>query len=120
MKAYLVNPATRCITEVQYTGDVSSLYALHDINAFDSDEFNEHRDAVVSDAEGHMNGAGERHGYFRIAPGHEPIAGIALVIGTAANGAVAAPVITHEALLDSVEFIQSINVQARHFHYTAA
>jgi len=41
MKAYLIDPSTRRITEVQYTGDVSTLYAFQDISSFASAEFNE-------------------------------------------------------------------------------
>jgi hypothetical protein len=119
MKAYLIDPSTRRITEVQYTGDVSTLYAFQDISSFASAEFNEQRDAVVYDDDGDMNGAGERLGYFRVAPGREPVAGLALVIGTANNGAAVAPAITLAALLDSVEFLNALNVGERHFQCVA-
>ena len=119
MKALLVDPSTRRIHEIQYTGDVSTIHALRDITEFGSEEFNEQRDVVVSDHQGAVNGTGERLGYFRIAPGHEPIAGLALIIGTATNGAAAAPNIKLNELLDSVEFLTSINVDERHFQCAA-
>ena len=79
MRAYLIDPFDKTVTEVDYSGDFKDIYKFIGAACFDCARFSEHNnDAAYVDDEGLFK-AGQA--FFMIGEYHTPLAGKALVLG---------------------------------------
>lgn len=101
MKAFLIDPDERSVTEVDYSGDYRQIYTLIGAECFTAAEFNEFGDVVYVDDEGLMKGPTS---FFIIEGYPQPLAGKGLVIGTDEEGDSQAPSTDLEWLQSNVDF----------------
>lgn len=88
MQAYLIDPAERTVTRVDYDGNYKSIYKLCDYDCFTTVEV-DNRDALFVDDEGLLKGAVYQWTGFR---GYaQPLAGKILVLGTDEEGESTSP-----------------------------
>lgn len=64
MKAYLIDPVKREVTEVECGKGIKAIYEHIHASGFDVVTVNNHSDGVYVDDEGLLNGAGARYGGF--------------------------------------------------------
>ena len=103
MRAYLINPFAREVTEVDYDGDFNQIYGfLGGVRCFTCVTINQEGDGVFIDDEGLFNGDNE---FFSVAGYPEPLAGFGLVLGCDPEGESCAPSLTLETLRDRVKFL---------------
>ena len=106
MRAILINPQDRTITEVEYTGDYKNIYKHIEASCFDcvriGDE-NEH--TIFVDDEGLLNGKARDVGMFRY-DGDFPayLAGKALILATDDEGESVAATLTLDYVKEKVAF----------------
>jgi hypothetical protein len=105
MKAYLINPNDRKITEVDYTGDYTNIYTHIGADTFDVARFGE-SDCVYVDDEGLIKGP--VYQFFAIHGHPQPLAGKGLVLGTDAEGESVTPSCTLAWLKANVYWIESL------------
>lgn len=93
MKAYLIDPKEKKITEVNYGGDWRTISQHCGCNTLDMVRLNDQHDSVYVDDEGLLNGAAERDGVFMLTfaspvgePRCVPLAGKGLVLGHDSQG----------------------------------
>ena len=103
MKAYLIDPFTQSITEVEYSGDYKQIYSLIDADLFTCADINEFGDTVFVDDEGLINGKPQE--FFLVADYPTPLAGKGLVLGTNQEGESVEPSITIDQLRANVDWI---------------
>ncbi len=103
MKAYLIDPFTQSITEVEYSGDYNQIYSFIDADLFTCADINEFGDTVFVDDEGLINGKPQE--FFLVADYPTPLAGKGLVLGTNQEGESVEPSITLDQLRASVDWI---------------
>lgn len=86
MRAILIDPSAKTITEVVYTGDYQNIYTHIGAYSFDIVHLNNKGDTVFVDDEGLINGKVHIGGMFRYA-GDNPayLAGKGLILGTDAE-----------------------------------
>lgn len=86
MKAILINPQDKTVTEVDYSGEYKQIYKLIDAMCFDAVRINGSETIYVDD-EGLINNKGETVGFFYV-KGQHPIAlaGKGLVLATDSRG----------------------------------
>lgn len=115
MKAYLIDPATHTIKEVEHNGDYKQIYTLIDADCFDVARINDKGDGIFVDDEGLLNDKGHTVGFFRVGndQGAHILAGKGLVLGCNAAGDSISPRITLEALRSMVDFVQPIRMAGR-------
>ena len=103
MKAYLINPFAREVTEVDYDGDFNQIYVFlgDGVRCFTCVTINQEGDGVFVDDEGLFNGDNE---FFSVQGYPEPLAGFGLVLGCDPEGESVAPSLTFEELRDRVKF----------------
>ena len=102
MKAYLINPFAREVTQVEHSGDLEQIYGfLGGVRCVTCVTINQEGDGVFVDDEGLFNGDNE---FFSVAGYPEPLAGFGLVLGCDPEGESVAPALTFEALRDRVKF----------------
>jgi len=106
MKAYLIDPVTRTVTEVEYSGDYQQIYKLIDCDTFTCVDLNEHADTVFVDDEGLINGKCTE--FFLLRNYHQPLAGKGLVLGTNDEGDSVSPSITLDQLKSQIDWVPSI------------
>ena len=106
MHAYLIDPFTQTITQVEYSGDYQEIYKLTDCDTFTCVGINEFGDTVFVDDEGLINGKPQE--FFMIANYPDPLAGKGLVLGTDDEGDSVSPSITLEQLKAQVDWVPSI------------
>lgn len=121
MKAYLIDPFEKKISEVEYDGNYKSIYTListqsNPVDIFTCVELNEHQDTVFVDDEGLLNNTETQH-YFKL-NGHL-LAGKGLVLGTNDEGDSVTPFVSFEKFQtqNKIEFLghQKINHEALGF-----
>lgn len=78
MKAYLIDPFAKTITEVEYSGDYRDIYKHIDADLFTTAMFNEFDDTVFVDDEGLFK---EGQEFFVVSGYPQPLAGKGLVLG---------------------------------------
>lgn len=83
--AYLIDPAARTITPVEYDGNYKSIYELIGATTFDVVRV-ENDDCIFVDDEGLINGNGQRNGFWTYGEYPQPLAGKGLVLGTDEEG----------------------------------
>lgn len=101
MKAILIDPFAKEITEVEYSGDFQDIYKLIDCQTFDCVTFNQAGDGVFVDDEGLYD---ETKEFFKF-PGMQPLAGKGLVLGVDPDGESISPSITLSAMKEMTSFM---------------
>lgn len=105
MKAILVDPFARTITEVEYTGDYTNIYEHIQAQAFDVVRINRKGDAIFVDDEGLING-NENQQFFGWIGYVNPIAGRGLILGTDDEGESISPSIDIETAKQHVIWLE--------------
>lgn len=106
MDAYLIDPFTRTITQVEYSGDYQEIYRLIGCDTFTCADINEYGDTVFVDDEGLINGKPQE--FFLVADYPQPLAGKGLVLGTDQEGESVSPSITLEQLKARIDWVPSV------------
>ena len=103
MKAYLIDPNNRKITEVDYTGDFRNIYTHIGAECFDVARFGE-TDCVFVDDEGLIKGP--VYQFFAVQGYPAPLAGKGLVLGTDEEGNSISPSIDLAWLKSNVYWVE--------------
>lgn len=85
MKAYLIDPVKREVTQVECAKGLDAIYKRIHASIFDVQTVNDHGDSLYVDDEGLLNGAGARYGGFiwTFDSGRRyPFVGYGLMLGT--------------------------------------
>lgn len=102
MLAFLIDPSTKSITEVNYTGMLRDIYEHIGASLFCTYNLNSVGDTIYLDDEGLMN----KKPFFKLEGCKNPLAGKGLVLGTDLQGVSISPVTeTIESLEDKITFI---------------
>lgn len=101
MRAYLIDPGAKEVTEVDYNGDYRHIYEHIDATLFDAVPINKFGDVVYVDDEGLL---GKRLPLFTLRTYHQELAGKGLVLGTNGEGGSVPPHISLDDLRDMVVF----------------
>jgi hypothetical protein len=102
MRAYLIDPALRTVTEVEYNGDYKTIYDLIDCRTFQIIHLDE--DCVYLDDEGRFK---PQPHWFILGIFPEPLCGKALILGQDEEG-------------DSVEPKMSVERATAYVHFVSA
>lgn len=106
MRAILIDPLTKSITEVTYTGDYRNIYTHIGADCFDCVRLGDkNENTIYVDDNGLNNGAGHRIGMFRV-EGRNPayLAGRGLILGTDNSGESVATDLDIEELKTRIAF----------------
>ena len=117
MKAILINPFTRSVSEVECSGDIQEIYDMLNCGTFTVATFyNPSGDGVFVDDEGMLaDPAGM--GFFYLPELYpQPLAGMGLVLGCDEDGNSTAPVTPLEEIAGLVEFYTHAEVYERIRH----
>jgi hypothetical protein len=79
MKAFLINPFDKTVSEVDYDGQLESIYRLIDASPFSTVNINDQGDVIILDDEGLYR---ETQAFYTIEGYVTPLAGRGLVLGT--------------------------------------
>lgn len=108
MRAILIDPFERTITEVDYNGDFHQIYNLIDAQTFDAARVNDVGDAIFVDDEGLISGKVQAFFGFRGYP--QPLAGKGLLLGcTLENGESADTTYTIEEAHEHVVWLSLVD-----------
>lgn len=113
MKAFLINPETRTIEQIEYTGNWRDIYPLIDCDCFTTMDIDGSNTVFVDD-EGLLHG-GERH-FFVLGEGYQPLCGKGLVLGYDEEGETVEPSITLEQLQSRVTWPTEFELFLQHLH----
>jgi hypothetical protein len=102
MNAYLIDPFTRTITEVNHNGDYREIYKLIGADCFDVVYLNRANDCCYIDDEGLYV---EDQKFFLYHGFGQPLAGKGLVLGTNDEGDSVSPKITIEEVKKNVVWV---------------
>lgn len=108
MKAILIDPFTRSITEVEYSGNYQQIYDLIDAECFDVARINKHGDGIFVDDEGLLHD--KEQCFFLHEDYPMPLAGKGLVLGCDDEGESVSPHTTLDELRLKVTFGEPINL----------
>lgn len=109
MKAYLIDPFTRTVSQVEYSGDYQQIYSFIDCDTFTCADFNDKGDTVFVDDEGLINGKPQE--FFLVDGYPTPLAGKGLVLGTNQEGESVEPSITLSELDDAIQWISPLELR---------
>lgn len=116
MRAYLINPYSRTITEIDYPegSDYTKIHELlsvpeHKVDVIDCARINDRGDGIYIDDEGLFK---EPVVFFKVAGYHTPLCGCGLVLGCDVNGETQAPTVDLEWLRANVQMLTLIGVFA--------
>jgi hypothetical protein len=101
VKAILIDPFTRTISDAEYDGNYETIYRLIDCECFDAVTINKNGETVWVDDEGLFK---EDQAFFMIAGYPDPLAGKGLVLRTNRHGESVGTQLTVEHLEDMVRF----------------
>lgn len=110
MKAFLINPDTATITEVDYNGDWTTIKEWlggAPCEWFTSVRLNNEGDAIYVDDEGLIND--NPHGWFLLHGYPQPLKGLGLVVGIGDNGEIAEPFVSLPQLHALIAFPKHVN-----------
>lgn len=94
MKAILIDPFARTISEVEYDGDYKSIYGFIDCDTFDCVRIGFNDAAIFVDDEGLIN---DKEQEFFVWKGFDqPLAGKGLILGADEDGGAVSPELTVE------------------------
>lgn len=115
MRAYLIDPLYKTITEVDWDGNYKSIYTHIEADCFDCARFSTHGDAVYVSDNGLIDGTAWRVGMFEVAGYAVPLAGKGLVLGHNGAGKSVEPHISLADLRAAVKFpsIDEVHERAR-------
>lgn len=102
MKAFLIDPAAKTVTEVEYTGNWRDIYPLIDCDCFTTVDI-DGQNTMFLDDEG-LIGDKDRH-YFAYGKSLPPLVGKALVLGYDEEGETVASTLTLEEVQSQVWFM---------------
>lgn len=102
MHAYLIDPFTRTIEQVPYSGHYSDIYRLTQCDTFTVVGL-PHHDALYIDDEG-LLGDITKQGFFEYAGYPQPLAGRGLILGTDVEGDTTNPQLTLEEVQQAVKW----------------
>lgn len=110
MKAYLINPDDRTITEHEWhrrtVNQLDKIYALVNCQTITAVHPWPGRDAIYVDDEGLMGGP--VYQFFGVLGYPQPVAGRGLVVGTGSDGEDQTPTITMPDLISQTVFIERL------------
>lgn len=109
MKAYLIDPAARTITQVEYTGDYKNIYTHIEANCFDVARVYKNGDGIFVDDEGLLN---EPEHFFIHRNYPNPLAGKGLMLGVDDEGESVEPGTDIETLRNDIAFVSRDEVVA--------
>lgn len=109
MKAYLVDPNTRSIKEVEYSGNYRDIYKLCDYTCFTTVQIDENEDTLFVDDEGLLKGP--VYQFIGIKGYGQPIAGKGLLLGTTEDGDSVSPKMSLEDLKSRIYWIERLTSQ---------
>lgn len=112
MNAYLIDPFTQTITQVEHDGKIDNIYAMIGAELFDCATFNEHYDGVFVDDEGLYK---TDQAFFRLHRNNELVlAGKGLVLGCdAETGESRSPIVSLDEMKKLVDFVQPVRIGGR-------
>ena len=99
MKAYLIDPWTLSISEVDYSGDYKQIYTFIKADLFDVVGINQNGDCIYVDDEGLLK---DPDHWILLEGYDQPLAGRGLVLGTDDEGKSVDPTITLQALASRI------------------
>ena len=102
MKAFLIDPAAKTVTEVEYSGDWKDIYPLTDCDCFTTVDI-DGQNTMFLDDEGLLKG--HRDDFFIYGWDCPPLAGKALVLGYDEEGETVAPTVTLEEIVSKVVWL---------------
>ena len=110
MRAILINPQDKTITEVDYNGDYHHIYRLIDATCFDCVRIDA-RETIYIDDEGLINGKGNEVGFFYV-KGDRPVAlaGKGLILSTDDEGKSVGTELTVDAVRAMIDWVQPARV----------
>jgi len=108
MHAYLIDPFTQTITQVEHNGHYQQIYDLIDCENFDLARINEHGDGIYIDDEGLFREAPQAFFHHKNYP--QPLAGKGLVLGCDDEGESVAPFTTLEELQRDVAWVMPVRI----------
>lgn len=86
MRAVLIDPTARTVTEVEHDGDYKDIYRLIEADPFDVRPFGVRSEAIYFDDEGLLRTPGKPRDFFILPILTDPISGKALIVGTDEGG----------------------------------
>jgi hypothetical protein len=108
MKAYLIDPFAKTVTEYEYNGDYKSIYVFIDASTFDVARLDK-GDGIYIDDNGLISG---KHQEFFLVQGYPtPLAGKGLLLGCDNEGNSTSPHLTFDEFTSMVTFISNLEVQ---------
>lgn len=110
MKAFLIDPPSQSVTEIEYDGDWKTIAPMLGCDLFTMVYLNAKQDVVFVDDEGLING--NEHGWFTIPTYPQPLKGRGLVLGTDDMGESTAPAVTQTQLRNQIQFLTDADVRA--------
>jgi hypothetical protein len=104
MKAILIDPVAKTVTEVENDGTLKDWYKLLDCDTVEVATYlNEQNDSILVDENGFAAISLDSK-FFSVKGGHQPFAGRGLVVGVDDNGETISPTITVEEVKALVSF----------------
>jgi len=104
MRAILIDPVARTMTEVDYDGDYKSIYRLIDVDMFEVMQISD-IESVFIDEEGLLKEPAPTH-YFKIGDDGHPLSGKGLVLGVNDEGDSIATQLTIDELSTIIQFVR--------------
>lgn len=109
MRSILIDPFTRTITEVEYSGDFKQIYELIDCDTYDCARINRQGDAIFVDDEGLFKEQEQK--FFLHEDYPQPLAGKGLVLGCdMENGESVAPHTTIGEVAAKVQWVVPVRI----------
>lgn len=108
MLALLIDPFTRTITEVEYSGNYQQIYDLIDCQTYDCARINKHGDAIFVDDEGLISEKPQAFFLHKDYP--QPLAGKGLVLGCDDEGESVAPHTTLDEVTAAVQWVVPVRI----------
>jgi hypothetical protein len=104
MKAFLIDPAAKTVTEVEYSGNWQDIYPLTDCDCFTTVDI-DGANTMFLDDEGLLKG--HRDDFFVYGPECQPLAGKALVLGYDEEGETVASSLTIQEIVSQVKWMDA-------------
>lgn len=109
MRAILIDPFSRTIAEVEYSGNYKQIYELIQCDTYDCARINREGDGIFVDDEGLFKE--QEQAFFLHADYPQPLAGRGLVLGCRMeDGESVSPSTTLDEVIDKVVFVTPVNI----------
>ena len=115
MKAYLIDPVNKSVTQVEVEPGIKAIYAAIKADRFDCVVLNEYVDTVYVSDEGLIDGTIDKYGMFTVKGRLRtlPLAGYGLVLGTTAGGASTDPAASLASIRAMIAFPSMAEIRQR-------